>query len=142
MCCHYIWNPPRRILMLRRPSSVRPSSVAHPSVHNFKHLLLRTACPIKAKFYMEPPWVGVTNDCSRHLGHMTKMAATPIYGKNPARPSSVAHPSVHNFKHLLLRNRLPDQSQILYGAFLGRGNEILFAASGSHDQDGRHIHIW
>ena len=25
---------------------------------------------------------------------------------------------------------------------LGRGNEILFAASGSHDQDGRHAHIW
>ena len=49
---------------------------------------------------------------------------------------------VHNFKHLLLRNRLPDQSQILCGASLGRGNESLFAASGSHDQDGRHTHIW
>ena len=45
---------------------------------------------------------------------------------------------VHNFKHLLLRNRLPNQSQILYGASLGRGNESLFAASGSHGQDGRH----
>ena len=39
-----------------------------------------TALPIKAKFYVEPPWVGVTIFCSRHLGHMTKMAATPIYG--------------------------------------------------------------
>ena len=29
----------------------------------------------------EPPWVGGTIFCSRHLGHMTKMAATPIYGK-------------------------------------------------------------
>ena len=28
-------------------------------------------------------------------------------------------------KHLLLRNRLADQSQILCGASLGRGNEIL-----------------
>ena len=46
----------------------------------------------------------------------------------------------HNFKHLLLRNRLPDQSQILCGASLGRGNKSLFAASGSHDQDGRHAH--
>ena len=44
-------------------------------------------------------------------------------------------------KHLLLRNRLADQSQILCGASLGRGNEFLFAASGSHDQDGRHAHI-
>ena len=59
------------------------------------------------------------------------------------RPSSsvVRRPSTM-LKHLLLRNRLADQSQILCGASLGRGNEILFAASGSHDQDGRHAHIW
>ena len=44
-----------------------------------------TACPIKAKFYVEPPWVGRTKVCSRHLGHMTKMAARPIYGKNPSK---------------------------------------------------------
>ena len=54
------------------------------------------------------------------------------------RPSVV----VNNFKHLLLRNRWADQSQILCGASLGRGNDILLAASGSHDQDGRHAHIW
>ena len=40
---------------------------------------------MKAKFYVEPPWVGGTKFCSRHLGHMTKMAATPIYGKNPSK---------------------------------------------------------
>ena len=50
-------------------------------------------------------------------------------------------PSSTMLKHLLT-NRLADQSQILCGASLGRGNEILFAASGSHDQDGRHAHIW
>ena len=44
-----------------------------------------TAWPIKAKFYVEPPLVGEMNVCSRHLGHMTKMAATPIYGKNPSK---------------------------------------------------------
>ena len=62
------------------------------------------------------------------------------------RPSVVRRRSsssvVNNFKHLLLRNRWADQSQILCGASLGRGNDILFAASGSHDQDGRHAHIW
>ena len=57
------------------------------------------------------------------------------------RPSSVVV-VVNNFKHLLLQNRWADQSQILCGASLGRGNDILFAASGSHDQDGRHAHIW
>ena len=45
-------------------------------------------------------------------------------------------------KDLLLRNRFANQSQILCGASLGRGNDILFMASGSHDQDGHHAHIW
>ena len=54
------------------------------------------------------------------------------------RPSS----SFIMLKDLLLRNRFANQSQILLGASLGRGNDILFAASGSHDQDGGHAHIW
>ena len=58
------------------------------------------------------------------------------------RRLSVVRPSSTILKHLLLRNRLADQNQILCGASLGRGNDILYAASGSHDQDGRHAHIW
>ena len=46
------------------------------------------------------------------------------------------------FKHLLHWNRLANQSQILCGASLGRGNESLYKWSRSHDQDGRHAHIW
>ena len=34
---------------------------------------------------MEPPWVGGKKVCLGDLGHMTKMAATPIYGKNPSK---------------------------------------------------------
>ena len=49
-----------------------------------KIFFFKTAWPIKAKFYVEPPWVGGKKVCSRHLGHMTMMAATPIYGKNPS----------------------------------------------------------
>ena len=45
-------------------------------------------------------------------------------------------------KALLLQNPLANQSQILCGASLGRGNECLFVAPGSHDQDGRHTDIW
>ena len=37
--------------------------------------------PIKAKFYVEPPWDERTKDCSNCLGHMTKMATMSIYGK-------------------------------------------------------------
>ena len=50
-----------------------------------------TAWPIKAKFYAEPPWEGGTKDYINGPGHMTKMAAMPIYGKN--------------LKNLLLQNQ-------------------------------------
>ena len=64
-------------------SVVRPSSSVRPQCSNI--FFSETAWLIKAKFYVEPPWVGGTKFCSRHLGHMTKMAATPIYGKNPSK---------------------------------------------------------
>ena len=82
------------------------------------------------------------------LAHLSRRLIGELIGYpwSGVRPSSVVRPSVvvvvNNFKHLLLRNRWADQSQILCGASLGRGNDILFAASGSHDQDGRHAHIW
>ena len=50
-----------------------------------------TAWPIKAKFYVEPPWEGGTKVYINGPGHMTKMAAMPIYGKN--------------LKNLLLQNQ-------------------------------------
>ena len=67
---------------------VYPWSVVHPSVvrrPQCSNIFSETAWPIKAKFYVEPPWVGGRKFCSRHLGHMTKMAATPIYSKNPSK---------------------------------------------------------
>ena len=63
---------------VRRPSVVRPFT--------FSNIFFsKTAGPIKAKFYVEPPWVGGSKVCSRHPGHMTKMAIKPIYGKNPSK---------------------------------------------------------
>ena len=44
-----------------------------------------TAWPIKAKFYVEPHWEGGTKVYINGPGHMTKMAAMPIYGKNPSK---------------------------------------------------------
>ena len=41
-----------------------------------------TTGPIEVKFHVEPPWDRGTNVCSNGPGHMTKMAAMPIYGKN------------------------------------------------------------
>ena len=69
----YQWSGVRLLSVRRRPSQCS------------KIFFSETVGPIEAKFYVEPPWVGGTIFCSRHLGHMTKMAATPIYGKNPSK---------------------------------------------------------
>ena len=64
-------------------SVVRPSSVRHPPFS--KIFFSETAWPIKAKFYMKHLWEGGTNVYINNPGHMTKMAAMPIYGKNPSK---------------------------------------------------------
>ena len=45
--------------------------------------------PVEAKFYVEALWVGGTKVPSNGRGHMTKMAAMPIYGKNFKKSSSL-----------------------------------------------------
>ena len=69
--------------MLRRPSVRRPSVVRRPPFS--KIFSSETAWPIKAKFYMKHLWEGGTNVYINNPGHMTKMAAMPIYGKNPSK---------------------------------------------------------
>ena len=44
-----------------------------------------TIWPIKAKFYVEPPKEGGKKVYINGPGHMTKMAAMPIYGKKPLK---------------------------------------------------------
>ena len=69
--------------MVRRPAS---SVVVRP--FTFSNVFSsETAWPIKAKFYVEPPWEGGTKVYLNGLGHMTKMAAMPIYGKNLKKSS-------------------------------------------------------
>ena len=48
---------------------------------------LETAWPIEAKFHMEPPWDWGTKIYAKVLGHMTNMAAMPIYGINLKKSS-------------------------------------------------------
>ena len=79
------------------------------------------------------------------LAHLSQRLIGELIGYpwSGVRPSSVrCRSSFTMLKDLLPRNRFANQSHILSGASLGRGNDILFAASGSHDQDGRHAHIW
>ena len=67
-------------------SGVRPSFVRAFTISNI--FSSETAWPIKVKFYVEPPWEGGTKVCINGPGHMTKMAAMPIYGKNLTKSSS------------------------------------------------------
>ena len=72
--------------MVRRRASASSSSSTISNV-----FFSETAWPIKAKFYVEPPLKGGTKVYINGPGHMTKMAAMPIYGKN--------------LKNLLLQNQ-------------------------------------
>ena len=51
-------------------------------VIKFVYVPLKLIGQSKSKFYVEPPWEGETKVCINGPGHMTKMAAMPIYGKN------------------------------------------------------------
>ena len=71
-----------------------------------------TTGPIKVKFHMEPPWDGETKVGSTGPGHMTKMAAMPIYGKK--------------LKNLLLWNQQADDLETWYAASGARVLPSLF----------------
>ena len=72
-----IFSSPETLIVY--PSSRRPSIIRPPFSKIFYS---KTAKPIKAKFYVEPPWEGGTKVYRKGPGHMTKMAAMPINGKN------------------------------------------------------------
>ena len=61
-----------------------------------------TTGPIEAKLHVEPPWDRGTKVCSNGVGHMTNMAAMPIYGKT--------------LKNLLLQNQKADDLETWYAA--------------------------
>ena len=68
-------------------SGVRPSVIRRTStISNI--FSSETAWPIKAKFNVEPPLEGGTKVYINGPGHMTKMDAMPIYGKNLKKSSS------------------------------------------------------
>ena len=50
---------------------------------------LETARLIEAKFHVEPPWDGGMKVCSNGPGHLTSMAAMPLYGKTFKKSSSL-----------------------------------------------------
>ena len=69
----------------RRPSVRRRRRRPSASSTMLKDLLLRNRWADQSQILCGASLVGGTIFCSRHLGHMTKMAATPKYGKNPSK---------------------------------------------------------
>ena len=69
--------------MAMRLSVVRPSA----TISNI--FSSETAWPIKAKLHVEHPREGGTKVNINGPGHMTKMGAMPIYGKNHKKSSSL-----------------------------------------------------
>ena len=76
---------------------------SHSDSTNSNFFSLKTARPIEAKFHMGPPWDTRPKVYSNGPGHMTKMAAMPIYSKN--------------LKHILLWNRKAGDLESWYAAF-------------------------
>ena len=76
------------IILLMKKLDPRGLSAPAPGLYTCVWLLFsnvffsQTAWPIIAKFHVEPPWEGGPKVYINGPGHMTKMAATPIYGKN------------------------------------------------------------
>ena len=50
-------------------------------------IIIKHAWPIKAEFHVEPPWEVGKKVYINVTGHMTKMAAMLIYGKNLQKSS-------------------------------------------------------
>ena len=87
--CNRLANQSQRFIveLIGYPWSASSSFVVHPSTISNVFFSV-TAWPFKAKFFVEPPWEGGTKVYINGLGHMTKMAAMPIYGKNFKKSSS------------------------------------------------------
>ena len=63
-----VTNGPASVVVVRR----RRSTFSN----NF---FSKTAWPIKAKFYVEPPWIGGTKVCSRHLNSLRCFVITKSF---------------------------------------------------------------
>ena len=91
------------------------------------------------------------NDSNKLLGgllaHLSRRLIGELVGYpwSDVSPTSVRHLPSASFtmlKHLFLQNCWANQSQIKCEASLDKWDEFFFVASGSHDQNGRHAHVW
>ena len=88
MSLQFLAHLSRRLIWWAYRIGRPPSSVVRRRPHSLNIFSSEITRPIKVKFHMELLWDGGTKVCSNDPGHMTKMAAIPIYGKNLKKSSS------------------------------------------------------
>ena len=64
--------------------SAKVAHIGVPSTHQ-NIVSSETTKPFELKFHMKTPYDRLAKICTNCTGHMTKMATTPIYGKNPLK---------------------------------------------------------
>ena len=80
--------------------SAKVAHIVVPSI--YKNIVFsQTIGPIELKFHVKTPYDKSAKIYSKYFGHMTKMAAMPIYGKKP-------------FKNLLLQNQKASDLETWY----------------------------
>ena len=67
--------------------SAKVAYIVVPSIYQ-NIVFSQTIYPIELKFHVKTPYDKLAKISSKYFCHMTKMAATPIYGKNPLKSSS------------------------------------------------------
>ena len=83
---------------------LRSRSFLDLDARSFKYqniISLEIAWPIKLIFYVERSWVVALKFCLQYLGHMTKMATVPIYGKTLLQKSSSPEPVSGSTRNLV-----------------------------------------
>ena len=61
--------------------SAKVAHIVVPSI--YKNIVFsKTIGPIELKFHMKTPYDKLAKNYTKYFGHMIKMAAMPIYGKN------------------------------------------------------------
>ena len=61
--------------------SAKVAHIVVPSIYT-NIVLSQTVGPIELKFHVKTPYDKSAKLYTKYVGHMTKMATTPIYGKN------------------------------------------------------------
>ena len=94
-----------------------------------KILSSETAWQIKAKFHVEPSWEGGAKICINGPGHMTNMAATPIYVKNlkTSSPEPEIQLGMQHRGLKLYKVYINDDPGLTLTYFTARSNLIAYA---------------